>query len=669
MPAIVPVNFEGIPADLKAIPQWVCWIYGDVRDGGKREKPPIDAKTGEGASATDPNTWSDYETAKQAYEESNGAYAGVGFVPTREVGLVIADGDKCRDPNTGELKAEGPQTVEEFHSYLEPSPSGTGLRGLAYGTMERNGRKEDSIGLEEYCEAHYLTITGHPLPGHSTIEHDQASIDRFDYRISEAKKAKKKPTPTPTVVSDTQPVPPPGPLLDWVTDAHILDKAKQATNGVKFQELWGGDLAGFPSMSEGDQSLANILAFWCGPSPERIASLMRMSERMRDKFDSHSTYLTDTVRLAIEGVQEPYSWPLHDPAAKIPQGGWVPMRSLAELADLDLTINYLVEDFLAENQPMVWGGPEKSLKTTTVLALLFSLATGKPFLGKFAVNNPVPCGLLGGEAGLPVLHETLEAIARASQVDHKTVGNLFLDEWLPRLEDLGDLDKIRSTIKYFGLRVLAIDPLYLCIQDDGNSPNKMGRILRNLAEMCKSENCTPILVHHANKAKNDFKPMQLRDLSGAGYREFARQWCLLSPRETYIDGSNSFKLWIKAGGSASHQGIYGLDVVFSNKDKIWRPFLQSYKQTLGEVQDAQADRYSEKIISAMQSNGWEGTNGATMRQIREVTGIMGKTLQPALDRLVRLGILDTPMVVGRNKQRYQGYALIGDRNGADAVEE
>ena len=57
-------NLEAIPAELTALPQWVCWHY-EQRDG-QPTKPPINPRSNGKllyARSNDPTTWADFTTA------------------------------------------------------------------------------------------------------------------------------------------------------------------------------------------------------------------------------------------------------------------------------------------------------------------------------------------------------------------------------------------------------------------------------------------------------------------------------------------------------------------------------------------------------------------------------------------------------------------------------
>ena len=95
-----------------------------------------------------------------------------------------------------------------------------------------------------------------------------------------------------------------------LSDSEILELAKNAQNSDKFNKLMKGDFSDYPSQSEADLGLCNMLAFWCGNNPEQIDRIFRQSGLMRPKWkEQHGakTYGEINISKAIESVTETYS--------------------------------------------------------------------------------------------------------------------------------------------------------------------------------------------------------------------------------------------------------------------------------------------------------------------------------------------------------------------------
>lgn len=158
--------FSGLPDDIPALTelmgrrQWVAWRYAE-RDGNLT-KPPLNVHNGYGASHSDPATWATFEQACQ-YAMSNNL-PGVGYVITDDDEYTGADLDNCRDPETGEIDDWASDIVALAETYTEVSPSGTGLRLIWRGKVEKT-IKCDPASVEIYKNKRYLTITGDHIPG------------------------------------------------------------------------------------------------------------------------------------------------------------------------------------------------------------------------------------------------------------------------------------------------------------------------------------------------------------------------------------------------------------------------------------------------------------------------------------------------------------------------
>lgn len=163
--------------------------------------------------------------------------------------------------------------------------------------------------------------------------------------------------------------------------------------------------------------------------------------------------------------------------------------------------------------------------------------------------RPVRIGVLNGESGPATVQEALRRICEEKEVSLGAIlHNLFWGFELPRLDDDMDLILFSEQIVAQRLEVVIIDPLYLCLLGSGGGQNAanlfdVGPLLSAVTRACLNAGATPILVHHATKAAGQIhRPPDLDNLAFAGIQEFARQWILLSRRETYAPGNGLHRL-------------------------------------------------------------------------------------------------------------------------------
>lgn len=206
----------------------------------------------------------------------------------------------------------------------------------------------------------------------------------------------------------------------------------------------------------------------------------------------------------------------------------------------------------------------KTLKTTCALDLAISLATQTPFLGYFVVPQKVRVAVLSGESGIATLQETASRISKAKGIKLADADVLWQTD-LPRLSDAGDREQLRDGLAAYAVKVVIIDPLYLCLLggEERASPSNMyevGPLLFRAANACLQAGATPVLVHHATKsAKRNSDHLDLDDLAWSGIGEFARQWLLLNRREPFEPGAGH-ALNLAIGGSAGQSARWRLDI-------------------------------------------------------------------------------------------------------------
>jgi putative DNA primase/helicase len=159
------IEIENIPEQLTGRPQWVCWRT-EKREG-KPTKVPYTPGTNRRASSTDLMTWRTFSEALTAYESGEPPYDGIGFVFCSADPYVGVDLDNCRNPETGDVAEWAQKIMAAFaDSYVEASPSGTGVHIIFEGALKEGAKKkEKSAGIEAYGQDRFFTITGRTIRG------------------------------------------------------------------------------------------------------------------------------------------------------------------------------------------------------------------------------------------------------------------------------------------------------------------------------------------------------------------------------------------------------------------------------------------------------------------------------------------------------------------------
>lgn len=270
---------ENIPNELRVLKQWVC---------SGPDKLPINARTGQPASVTDPFSWSSFESA------SGTGYPHIGFVLTERDPYCIIDLDSPTDETQ---QARHTKVFEAFPTYAELSQSGSGVHIVCRGKVPHGVRRDR---IEIYSDARYMIFTGNvlkPLP----IVDCQELLDTMYAEMASTKHS------TYTDQNDKH------------TDDEIMAMAWDAVNADKFRALWEGDWQSlYPSQSEADLSLLSMLAFYSKSNGQckRLFLASALGER---KKAGRKGYLDDT--LAIIRSNEPPDVDLtqlrHDTPARV----------------------------------------------------------------------------------------------------------------------------------------------------------------------------------------------------------------------------------------------------------------------------------------------------------------------------------------------------------------
>jgi len=198
---------------------------------------------------------------------------------------------------------------------FEVSTSGRGCHFIGRCPDFPHSCRDDSLGLEFYTQNRLIALTGQSAVG------DALAWLPLETAALGAKWFPPKDENTTAVDWVDEPV------EEWEgpeDDDELIAKALKSSRKVdaaevfggktkvraEFHHLWEADVATLAAVyptkedkpydaSGADQALANALAFWTGKNPVRIERLMRRSALARDKWDSHTQYMTWTVENAV----------------------------------------------------------------------------------------------------------------------------------------------------------------------------------------------------------------------------------------------------------------------------------------------------------------------------------------------------------------------------------
>ena len=348
-----------------------------------------------------------------------------------------------------------------------------------------------------------------------------------------------------------------------------------------------------------------------------------------------------------------------------------------QLADEAAEVSYLVDGILTAGEPGTVGGPAKCLKTLTMVDLVLSVASGQPFLNRFKVLRQGPVGFLSGESGRAVLRRAVLRIAKAKGIDEAN-GIDFRElpiAWgfsLPQLTVREHIAALGDWIVKEKLVLVGLDPAYLCLLNAANAGKAgnlfaMGAALAPLSEIVGQTGATVVLLHHyrKNRPDNGGEPADLEDLAMSGMMEWSRFWLLLDRVEPYAnDGLH--KLWLRAGGSAGHAGLYGLTVNerAGEAGDGWQVGVELSNDARKTIQQAKENRraaelerregkHVEKVLEALR----QFPEGETVRAIRTPARLNNQDTERALYTLQKDGRVEA-CEIQKGGRKYAGFRLI-----------
>jgi hypothetical protein len=215
--------------------------------------------------------------------------------------------------------------------------------------------------------------------------------------------------------------------------------------------------------------------------------------------------------------------------------GVIELLERVEVADT----SYLIDPLWPADAYGVIGAMDKAGKTWAVDDLAVSVATGTPWLGRFACEQG-GVQLLHGEGGARNLYRRLDAICRARDVH---LGDLFGDDVMrialtvPRLTVREHIDAVAAELAAHPARVVILDPGYLALAGaKGADLFGMGGLLGSIQDVCQRVGAALVVTWHWNKGGEGTGAARF---TGVGPGAWGRVLGSAAVAQRHVDGAST----------------------------------------------------------------------------------------------------------------------------------
>lgn len=320
-------------------------------------------------------------------------------------------------------------------------------------------------------------------------------------------------------------------LIHWdtkeLTAARVAQKVKHSvTPQVKIEDADAAQILKGYSLSKGVLSLLTGPAeegrrsdvIWylenklneVGMSPNEIIQVIKSSDwnKYAGRADEDHRLRTELSKVIEKQVEKPKK-------ARVDEQG-LRIESFSDvMGSLQSSPGWQVEGFWMRRSHGIVAGEPKSFKSTLIMDLGLSIASGAHFLGKYPVDDTGPVLYIQNENAHWIMKDRFEKML----VNKGLVGKISITdkesltvEWPPEipfymvnqqsfmLSNKEDCDFLEETIKKMKPELVILDPLYLMFDGDIGSAQDLFPVLQFLLYLKNTYNCGICVVHHYNKS-------------------------------------------------------------------------------------------------------------------------------------------------------------------------
>lgn len=312
--------------------------------------------------------------------------------------------------------------------------------------------------------------------------------------------------------------------------------------------------------------------------------------------------------------------------------------SAEEMDAADLTLRWIVRGLLTEHTHGMVAGELKTFKTHLSVLLTVSIASGKPFLGHFEIDQPGPVVVYVGEGGRIPYTRLLKRACHAAGVHLADLPIHVVFDVAPVTSDLfresldADLAEVKPVL-------VLLDPWYAYhgANTDPKNLHEEGGLLAGLATRVAASGANLLLVNHFNQTGAG---SGLKRITMAGGGEWCDSWLLITHRVDPAVDKGEFRLGLDVGsrqwGGSTweldvHTGVFDANLGHHDGDLSW---------DLRRAGSAGGDRdaVTQRILEAAE-------HGAAKEELARSAGISLSRARQHIETMVNKALLDVRRVV------------------------
>lgn len=228
-----------------------------------------------------------------------------------------------------------------------------------------------------------------------------------------------------------------------------------------------------------------------------------------------------------------------------------------ELAEMDLSLNWLVRGMYVTPTYGMTAGEMKTGKSTISNITAIGIAAGIPVLGKFKVDTPSPVVIYVGEGGKIPHARLIDRLAQSAGVDWRDLP-LFIHYEIAPINSTRFQRTLKRDLEEYQPGLVIIDPYYSFHGGTADARNlhEEAEVLNALSAPCVEAGCVLDIVNHFNRG--DSKGLKKITMAGGG--EWVDTWRLITHRSDPDVDNGLLKLAIQIGSRQWGGTTWDLDL-------------------------------------------------------------------------------------------------------------